>query len=137
MKASQTCDLLITYVKKSSLNSCLSESPFGISISIKKIFFRTRHSQLCKFEEQVSNRNVESFHDQNVSRQSTVAKLESNQEALKHTLSDMEIKLQKSENDKADLLDEKNCVGKAKEIIEVRLDMKQKNLMNFMLKLSS
>ena len=72
-----------------------------------------------------------------MSRQSTVAKLESNQEALKHALSDMEIKLQKSENDKADLLDEKNCVGKAKEIIEVRLDMKQKNLMNFMLKLSS
>jgi hypothetical protein len=46
----------------------------------------------------------------------------------------MEIKLQKSTNDKADLLDEKNCVGKAKEIIEVQLDMKQKNLMNFMLK---
>ena len=80
--------------------------------------------QLSKFKQQESSGDVKSFLDQNVSLQSVVANLESDQEAFKHTISDMDIKLQKSKNEIIDLLAEKNCVVKAKESIEGQFNMK-------------
>ena len=126
MEASKTCDLLITYVKKSNLNFCLNESPFAISISIKKTFVKdkngiSRNSKLSQFEQQDF-----SFQDQNVPLQTTVANLETYQESLKHAISNMDIKLQASKNDSVELLDEKNRVEKAKELIEGQLNLKNK-----------
>ena len=66
------------------------------------------------------------FQDQNVSLKTTVANLETNQEDLKHAISDMDIKLQKSKSDSDILLDEKNRVAKAKEFIEGQLNLKNK-----------
>ena len=96
-------------------------------MSIKKKYVKdkngiSRNSQLSQFEQQDF-----SFQDQNVSLQTTVANLETNQEALKHAISDMDIKLQKSKNDSDDLLDEKNWVEKAKEFIEGQLNLKNKS----------
>ena len=91
MDASKTSDLLITYVKKSNLNFSLNESPFAISISIKKTFVKDkngmpRHSQLSEFEQQDS-----SIQNQNVSLETDVANFVSDQEAFKDAISDMDM----------------------------------------------
>ena len=38
MSPSETCDVLLSYVKKSNLNFHISESPFSVTINIKKSF---------------------------------------------------------------------------------------------------
>ena len=43
---SQTCDLLLSYVKKSNLNFSLNESPFAVSISIKKTYVKDKNGTL-------------------------------------------------------------------------------------------
>ena len=40
MDAFETCDLLINCLKKSNLNYLLNESPFGVTINIKKKFIK-------------------------------------------------------------------------------------------------
>ena len=43
MDANQTCDILINLVKKSNLNFSLSESPFSVSVTIKKTFIKDKN----------------------------------------------------------------------------------------------
>ena len=124
MDASQTSDLLITYVKKSNLNFSLNESPFAFSISIKKTFIKDkdgkpRNSQLAEFEQQHPW-----IQDQNKYLQAVAGDLESDQEAFKHTISDLGMKLQKSKTEIADLMAEVNCAVKAKEFTESQLVIK-------------
>ena len=40
MDAAQTCETLLSLVKKSNLNFSLSESPFSVSMTIKKTFIK-------------------------------------------------------------------------------------------------
>ena len=42
MDASQTCEFLLSSLKKSNLNFQLSESPFSVSIQIRKTFIRNQ-----------------------------------------------------------------------------------------------
>ena len=42
MDASQTCDVLLTHLKMSNLNWNLVESPFSVTISVKKSFFKDK-----------------------------------------------------------------------------------------------
>ena len=41
-KPEETCDILLSYVKKSSLNFQLNESPFAATIEIKKSFIKNK-----------------------------------------------------------------------------------------------
>ena len=43
MDANQTCDILLSLVKKSNLNFSLSESPFSVSLTIKKTFIKDKN----------------------------------------------------------------------------------------------
>ena len=43
MDPNQTCDLLLSYLKKSNLNFSLSESPFAATIYLKKSFIVDKH----------------------------------------------------------------------------------------------
>ena len=81
-----------------------------------------RHPQLPEFEQQDS-----SIQGQNMFLQTEVANLESDQEAFKHAISDMDSKLQKSKTEIADLLSEIKCEIKAKELIEGQLTMKNQD----------
>ena len=42
MDASQTCDQVLQFIKKSNLNYFLSESAFSVSIEIKKTFITNK-----------------------------------------------------------------------------------------------
>ena len=57
-----------------------------------------------------------------VLNKATVAQFETDQEAFKHAIEDLDIKLQKSKAEVATLIYEKNLVVKAKEISDVKLD---------------
>ena len=43
MDANQTCEILLSLVKKSNLNFSLSESPFSVSLTIKKTFIKDKN----------------------------------------------------------------------------------------------
>jgi hypothetical protein len=46
MDASQTSDLILSIIKKSNLNFSLSESPFSVTIQVKKTFIRDRDGSI-------------------------------------------------------------------------------------------
>ena len=46
MDAFEICDLLISFLKKSNLHYLLNESPFGVTINIKKKFIRNKDGTL-------------------------------------------------------------------------------------------
>ena len=43
MDPNQTCEVIVTHLKKSNLNFSLFESPFGVKINIKKTFIRDQN----------------------------------------------------------------------------------------------
>ena len=43
MDPNKICDVLLTYIKNSKLNFNLSETPFAVSINLKKSFIRDRN----------------------------------------------------------------------------------------------
>ena len=45
MDASQTCDILVNHLKMSNLNWNLVESPFSVTISVKKSFVKDKFGQ--------------------------------------------------------------------------------------------
>ena len=49
MDPSVTCDQLLSHVKKSNQNYNLTESPFSVTISIKKSFVKEKSGALVKF----------------------------------------------------------------------------------------
>ena len=42
MDASQTCDSILQVIKNSNINFCLNESPFSVTITLKKSFIRNQ-----------------------------------------------------------------------------------------------
>lgn len=48
MDANQTCDLILIYIKKSNLNWNITESPFFVSITLKKSFIKNKDGSLCE-----------------------------------------------------------------------------------------
>ena len=42
MNANQTCDQVLNFVKNSNLNYSINESPFSVTISIKKTFIKDK-----------------------------------------------------------------------------------------------
>ena len=48
MDANQTCDLLLSYIKKSNLNWSITESPFSVSVTLKKTFIKNKDGSLCE-----------------------------------------------------------------------------------------
>jgi hypothetical protein len=49
MDASQTSDLILSIIKKSNLNFSLSDSPFSVTIQVKKTFIRDRDGSTRSF----------------------------------------------------------------------------------------
>ena len=110
----QTCDLLLSYIKKSNLNFSLNESPFAVSVSIKKTFVKNkngtiRHPSLSDsvIQDTFVKKKGQIYFDENSSLKDTIAHYEADQEAFKHAIHDLDMKLQKSKVEVADLISEK------------------------------
>ena len=93
----QTCDLLLSLVKNSNLNFSLSESPFSVSLSIKKSFIRKangilRASNICEFSSQGLKEENKILKDKNIGLQAVIEQTD----ALENTVHELSSKLQKA-----------------------------------------
>ena len=48
MDAKQTCEHLLSYIKKSNLNWSIIESPFTVTVTLKKSFIRNKDGSFCE-----------------------------------------------------------------------------------------
>ena len=46
MDANQTCEIVLSYIKKSNLNWSIAESPFTVTVTLKKSFIKNKDGSL-------------------------------------------------------------------------------------------
>ena len=131
MDSIQTCDLLLNLVKNSNLNFSLTESPFSVTINIKKSFIKDKNgivrvSNIGGF----SRYNCQSIdenqilQEENKSLKTVLAQHKDENEALSDTIHELGIKLEKAKKELTETIFEKNQLVKAKEATLNDLDMK-------------
>ena len=132
MDPSVTCDLLLSHVKKSNLNYNLSESPFSVTINIKKTFIKEKNGALrfpllSEVPHQISPMKIENetLLAENSSHKAIVAQYEAEKEAFKHAIHELDLKLQEAKAQVSNLFYENNQLEKKKEVLEK--DVKDKN----------
>ena len=135
----QTSDLLLTFIKSSNLNYNLTESPFSVSINIRKTFIRDKDGTL-KTPFQTSNYS-NGYHLATKADTTQISLLEAEIESLKAAVNQHEIqqddlmkanheldsKLQAAKLEISDILFKKNELEKAKEAIEMRRILTRRN----------
>ena len=112
------CDQLINYVKESGLNFCLYESPFGVTLNVKKSFIKGKDGNVVipkhSFFHYDSRTEKKTYVKEIEALNCTIADLEANQGTLNNTIENLDKKLQESKGEIVDLLFEKNEAVKAK-----------------------
>ena len=68
MDANKTCEIVLKYVKKSNLNWSLTESPFSVTINVKKSFIKDQHG-VFRTSEIVNHEEHVKFLDSTISEQ--------------------------------------------------------------------
>ena len=107
MNANQTCDHVLNFVKNSNLNYSINESPFSVTISIKKSFIKDKSGcvrgpkidNICKLLDE--NKTLT---DENQSLQADIGLHKSETKALKTTVKNLGITLEKKKSELAHLL---------------------------------
>ena len=125
MDPNQVCDQLLNYVKMSGLNFYLYESPFGVTVNVKKSFIKGKNGDVViakhSFFHQVSRGDEKPFVEKIESLNCTIADLNVNQDTLNDTIEDLDQKLQHSKGEISDLLFEREEFVKAREEAETKL----------------
>ena len=97
MDAMQTSDFLLSIVKKSNLNFSISESPFSVSISIRKSFIKLRNGDTMPrpetLEKILVNKKLQDEYD---SLLRTLASVENDKEELAVANHELAMKLEKA-----------------------------------------
>ena len=121
MDPNQTCEVILTHLKKSNLNFSLVESPFGVKIYIKKTFIRDQNG--VPRTSGISDRNVHLLEENQTLR--NIASGQSNEIVNnQHAVRTLGLSLEKAKVQIAEVLREKNAVVIAKEPIQYALDDK-------------
>ena len=123
----QTCERLLSHVKCSNLNFSLSESPFSVSLSIRKSFVKDKHgfdrrSQSFSGIHQVDEKPI--LEKENKHLKSLVTQQEHEKEAFEHTIHELGQKLEKAKAELIEIMSEKDTLEKGKNITETELDKK-------------
>ena len=131
MDSIQTCDLLLNLVKNSNLNFSLTESPFSVTINIKKSFIKDKNGIVrvsniggfFRYNCQSIDEN-QILQEENKSLKTVLAQHKDENEALSDTTHVLGIKLEKAKKELTETIFEKNQLVKAKEATLNDLDMK-------------
>ena len=131
MDAFQSCELLLKYVKNSNLNFSLNESPFSVSLSIRKSFVKDkfgaeRSSAFTGISHQdgrLVNEN-QNLQNEKKSLSALVIHHEREKEVFEQTIGDLSEKLEKARAELMEIMSEKNTLVKAKKNTEKELDEK-------------
>ena len=99
MELTQTCDILIAYLKQSNLNFHIAESPFSASIEIKKTFIRDKNGRLrtSGLLSTFSSDQIEPFEDEKMT-----CKVDNNDSLIKDN-ENLQIQLSNTQNEVATL----------------------------------
>ena len=136
----QTCNLLLSYVKNSNLNFSLNESPFSVSISLKKSFIKDKNGTLrvskiggipgiSGYDSQ-SIEEKQILQDENKTLKAALAQHEDENHTLKNTVHVLGIKLEKAKIELTETLSEKKQVVKESEATLSDLDKKKVEIDN-------
>ena len=111
MNANQTCDHVLNFVKNSNLNYSINESPFSVTISIKKTFIKDKSGcvrgpkidEFPRYNCQLLDEN-KTLTDENQFLQADIGQQKSENKALKNTVKNLGITLEKTKDELAHLL---------------------------------
>ena len=123
MNANQACDIVVATLKSSRLNFFLQESPFSITVNIKKTFIKNQAGSeiypdvedfsCIKCKMSVSNQVVKN----------TTGEIDDKDCDLKDTIQDLSIKLDKAKIELSEVMTEKNTLlAGFRDITDVRND---------------
>ena len=102
MDPNQTCDLLLSYLKKSNLNFSLSESPFAATIYLKKSFIVDKHGV-----SRTSGITEQPVSEVNIALKNIITGQQSEIVNYQHALHDLGMNLEKAKHELLEVLDEK------------------------------
>ena len=111
MDANKTCKIVLKYVKKSNLNWSLTESPFSVTINVKKSFIKDQHG-VFRTSEIVNHEEHVKFLD------STIREQKQTIEEYQHEVHELSMQLQKAKKEISDVMLEKQHIVNAGEVIE-------------------
>ena len=115
MDPAQISDILLTKIKKSNLNFNLSETPFAVSINIKKSFIRDKNGAPIYPSAGFSESQNFAL-EENKALKIAIAQYQSEQEALEHATHNLSLKLEKAKVEIEDIMLEKNQLKEANKI---------------------
>ena len=132
MDASQTCEVLVGFVKNSNLNFKLNESPFSVSIDLKKSFIRNkdgvfRTSNLGGISEPLEN-TAKILENENETLRTALAQNEHEKEVFTLIINNLQIKLEKAKSELLETFSDKRHLLDAKIDIEKELEEKSVKL---------
>ena len=116
MDAFQTCEILMNHVKRSNLNFSLNESPFSVSLSIRKTFVKDRNgverNSGVSLQDNYIVDEKQTLENENKSLKLLLIQHEHEKDALKDTINNFGQKLEKARSELTVIeneLDEKKC----------------------------
>ena len=124
MEPTQTCDILIAYLKQSNLNFHIAESPFSASIEIKKTFIRDKNGRLrtSGLLSTFSSDQIEPFEDEKMT-----CKVDNNDSLIKDN-ENLQIQLSNKQNELATLKDDIKQFQTSQTISERKIENLEKAL---------
>ena len=134
MNAFQVCDSLVSEVKYSNLNYTLQESPFSITISLKKSFIKNKNGEITpsyssrKFENSCAKTDSNLLAVNEILRQN-LKTFEKENIHLEATTYDLSLKLQKAKVEISDLLFNKKALAEAKEFSASKINALESKLL--------
>ena len=128
MDAIQACDIVVTTLKASRLNFFLQESPFAITINIKKTFIKNHAGiEICPEVENLSCMNCIMAARKHVVKHTTE---ENNDKVcdLEDTIQELSIKLEKAEKELSEVMVDKNTLlENVRDITDARTNEKDEH----------
>ena len=124
MDPNKTSELLLSLIRKSQLNFVIEESPYSVSINLRKTFIQSRSGNpiICEesLEEFIENKHLKD----------ALEKSESEQESFRKATHDISIKLEKAKKELSDAFEDINHGKKAvaaleEESLKVQLENKR------------
>ena len=148
MDAVETCDSLITLIKKSNLNFILNESPYSAQVTLKKTFITRRNViRTNEPKKDVVEKVGTVLSKENYVLETKVKELEAEVKENDHIIHELDTFLQKAKMEICEHLAEKSKLVKSREsseksLLEKRgrievLESVNKNLKNRLIKLKT
>ena len=127
MDPNQTCEMILSYLKRSNLNFSLVESPFGMKIVIKKSFIKDMNG--ISRTSGISHQNVQLLEENNYLR-NIISDQFNEIVNYQHAVHGLSISLEKAKVEITELLAQKNKMVIAKESIEKAIDVELRETAN-------